>query len=54
MDKLQGYKTYIVAALMAASGFATAVGWISEEQAKALNAILLPLLAAAFRSAMNK
>lgn len=53
MQKLNGYKTYIVAALMATVGFAAGMGWITPEQAKQLDLILAPFLAAAFRSAIK-
>lgn len=53
MSRLDGYKTYIVAAMMAAVGFSATLGWITPEQAKQLDLILAPFLAAAFRSAIK-
>ena len=52
MNKLKGWKTYLVAVVMFLTAGAEAIGWISHEQEQQIQALLLPLLAAAFRSAI--
>ena len=52
MDRLKGWKTYLVAAVMFCTAGAEAIGWITHDQEQQIHGLLLPLLAAAFRSAI--
>ena len=51
---LDGYKTYIVAVLIAAAGFAKGMGWIDQSVFEAIVAILAGAGAAALRAGVKK
>lgn len=54
MSKISGYKTYIVAGIIAAVTFGKIVGWIDEGAFQAIMGILAALGLYTVRSAISK
>lgn len=54
MEKINGYKTYICAALLALTTFARSVGWIDDSQFQTVMSILGALGLASLRHGVQK